>query len=120
EFRWVDQRKLRVLPQGCAFRKSSRQLRSFLADETRAWRKDAVGGPDGADGAQRGRGRRLRALLVASPGCRSGSHQRRRDQPDAAGRGSRLERMEISLPLPVARADVRETIGRCVSLLPEL
>ena len=49
-----------------------------------------------------------------------GSHQGRRDQPDAARRWTCGGGLEASVPLLVARPDVREAEWRRVSLLPEL
>jgi len=53
-------------------------------------------------------------------GRRPGPDQGGRDQPDAPPGGPRGRRLEVSLPLPVARADVREAERRRLSLLPEL
>ena len=46
-------------------------------------------GADGPHGAQRGRGGRFRALLERGAGRGPGADQGRRNQPDAAGRGTR-------------------------------
>ena len=56
----------------------------------------------------------------AVAGCGPGSHQRRRDEPDASRPRARGGGLEASLPLSLARSDVREAQRRRVSVLPEL
>ena len=56
----------------------------------------------------------------AHAGRGPGSHQRRRNEPDAARTPAMQPRTGSTLPLPVARADVREAERRRVSVLPEL
>ena len=56
----------------------------------------------------------------AVDGRGSGAHQGRRDQRAAAGNAARGRGLEASVPLFVARSDVREAEWRRVRVLPEL
>ncbi len=67
-----------------------------------------------------GRSGRFRALLERRAGRGSGAHQGRRNQRAAAGGPARGGGLETSLPLFVARPDVREAEWRRISVLPEL